>query len=116
MAIAPETPLRDADDWWKFAFVVTAEKDGDIAYVGSDWNEGITPWSSASATTCARRRRCCAARVFTDRGVYRLGEEVTSRRSSGTTRRGGIRLLPAGTAVVRLASATARIGSWTSGP
>ena len=38
------TPLRDADDWWKFAFIVTAEKDGDVAYVGSDWNEGIQPW------------------------------------------------------------------------
>jgi hypothetical protein len=25
-------------------FIVTAEKDGDIAYVGSDWNEGISPW------------------------------------------------------------------------
>src|SRR3954452_684505 len=26
VAIAPDTPLREADDWWKFAFVVTAEK------------------------------------------------------------------------------------------
>src|SRR4029453_15211465 len=44
VVIAPNTPLREADDWWKFAFVVTAEKDGDVAYVGSDWNEGIQPW------------------------------------------------------------------------
>ena len=40
----PDTPLRDDDSWWKFAFVVIAEKDGDVAYVGSDWNEGICPW------------------------------------------------------------------------
>ena len=44
VAVAPETPLRNPEDWWQFAFVVTAEKDGDIAYVGSDWNEGIMPW------------------------------------------------------------------------
>ena len=44
-----DTPLRDADDWWKFAFVVTAEKDGDVAYVGSDWNEGIQPWDFGTA-------------------------------------------------------------------
>ena len=40
--MAPDTPLRDPDDWWKFAFIVTAEKDGDVAYTGSDWNEGIS--------------------------------------------------------------------------
>ena len=51
VAIAPNTPLRDADNWWKFAFVVTAEKDGDVAYVGSDWNEGIQPWDFGSAST-----------------------------------------------------------------
>ena len=28
----------------KFAFIVTAEKDGDVAYAGSDWNDGILPW------------------------------------------------------------------------
>ena len=26
---------------YRFSFLVTAEKDGDVAYVGSDWNEGI---------------------------------------------------------------------------
>jgi uncharacterized protein YfaS (alpha-2-macroglobulin family) len=51
VAIAPNTPLREADNWWKFAFVVTAEKDGDVAYVGSDWNEGIQPWDFGVRST-----------------------------------------------------------------
>ena len=46
VAIAPQTPLRGERDysWWKLAFIVMAEKDGDIAYADSDWNEGVTPW------------------------------------------------------------------------
>ena len=32
-----------------FSFVVTAEKDGDVAYVASNWNEGITPWEFGSS-------------------------------------------------------------------
>ncbi len=44
VALAPALPLRKPDDWYEFSFLVTAEKDGDVAYVGSDWNEGIMPW------------------------------------------------------------------------
>ena len=35
-----DAPLRDQRGLMAVRFVVTAEKDGDIAYVGSDWNEG----------------------------------------------------------------------------
>ena len=41
----PGTALRDPERSWEFKFLVTAEKDGDVAYVGSDWNEGIAPWA-----------------------------------------------------------------------
>ena len=44
IAVAPATALRDPERVWEFRFIVTAEKDGDAAYVGSDWNEGIAPW------------------------------------------------------------------------
>ena len=45
IAIAPQTPAaRSARVVPSSAFIVTAEKDGDVAYVGSDWNEGIVPW------------------------------------------------------------------------
>src|SRR5262249_31382829 len=45
LATAPRTNLRDPERTWDLSFLVTAEKDGDIAYVGSDWTEGIEPWS-----------------------------------------------------------------------
>ena len=77
VAIAPEhAGLRDARRWWRFAFVVTAEKDGDVAYVGSDWNEGITPWSFGVSFNLDQAEPMLRGTVFTDRGVYRLGEEV----------------------------------------
>src|SRR4030095_9522199 len=44
VAVAPQTALRNLDEWYEFSFIVTAEKDGDVAYIGSDWNEGVMPW------------------------------------------------------------------------
>ena len=44
VAIAPQTRLRNPRNWSEFAFIVMAEKDGDVAYAGSDWNDGILPW------------------------------------------------------------------------
>src|SRR5262249_22269682 len=45
VAIAPQARLRDPRRRWQLAFIVTASKDGDVAYVGSDWNEGIEPFA-----------------------------------------------------------------------
>ncbi len=56
--------------------LVTAEKDGDIAYVGSDWNEGILPWEFDTDVNLNEREPLLRGSVFTDRGVYRLGEAV----------------------------------------
>src|SRR4030095_8864521 len=36
VAMASSTPLRHPDNWYEFSFIVTAEKDGDVAYVGSN--------------------------------------------------------------------------------
>ena len=100
MAIAPKTAgLRDARRWWRFAFVVTAEKDGDVAYLGSDWNEGITPWSFGVSYNLDQAEPMLRGTVFTDRGVYRLGEEVRFKAILRHNTPQGIRLLPAGTAV-----------------
>ena len=100
VAIAPTTPLRDPDNWYEFSFVVTAEKDGDIAYVGSNWNEGIMPWDFGTGVNLRERDPILRGSVFTDRGVYRLGEEVhfkaVLRHNTPTA---GIRLLPEGTPV-----------------
>ena len=82
------------DDWWKFAFVVTAEKDGDIAYAGSDWNEGIQPWDFGVPFNLNEASPLLRGTVFTDRGVYKLGEEVTFKAVLREDPPDGIHLLP----------------------
>jgi hypothetical protein len=76
IAIARETDLRDHRDWWKFRFLVSAEKDGDIAYVCSHWNEGVSPWEFSVSYDLDETRPLLRGKVFSDRGVYKLGEEV----------------------------------------
>ena len=99
VAIAPDTPLRDEDRWYKFSFVVTAEKDGDVAYVGSDWNEGVLPWDFGVPFNLAEAAPLLRGTVFSDRGVYRLGEEVHLKAILRHNTPDGIRLLPEGTPV-----------------
>ena len=100
VAMAPDTPLRDPDDWWKFAFIVTAEKDGDVAYSGSDWNEGISPWEFGTGVNLHEASPMLRGTVFTDRGVYRLGEDVHFKAILRQNTASGIRLFPAGTSVL----------------
>ena len=123
VAIAPETPLREADDWWKFAFMVTAEKDGDIAYVGSDWNEGLSPWEFGASFNLNEASPMLRGTVFSDRGVYRLGEEVHLKAILRHNTPAGIRLLPEGTPIfVTLRDAqnrivderTVKVSGWSS--
>jgi uncharacterized protein YfaS (alpha-2-macroglobulin family) len=122
VAIAPETPLRGTD-WWRFAFIVMAEKDGDVAYVGSDWNEGISPWEFGTGVDLHEASPMLRGTVFTDRGVYRPGEEVHFKAILRHNAPDGIRLLPAGTAVhltvrdteYRLVDRrTVRVNGWSS--
>jgi alpha-2-macroglobulin len=100
VALAPQTPLRDPDNWWKFAFIVTAEKDGDVAYTGSDWNEGIGPWDFGTGLNLREAEPMLRGSVFTDRGVYRLGEEVHFKAILRQNTPTGVRLFPAGTPVI----------------
>jgi len=100
VALAPDTPLREPDDWYEFAFIVTAEKDGDISYVGSDWNEGILPWDFGTGVNLRERDPLLRGSVFTDRGVYRLGEAVQFKTILRQNTPAGVRLLPEGTPVL----------------
>ncbi len=43
VAIAPALKLRSPQNQWQLSYVVTAEKDGDVAWVGSDWTGDIHP-------------------------------------------------------------------------
>jgi uncharacterized protein YfaS (alpha-2-macroglobulin family) len=123
VAIAPNTRLRDPDQWWRFDFIVTAEKDGDVAYVGSDWNEGISPWEFGTGVNLDQRDPMLRGTVFTDRGVYRLGEEVQLKAVLRHNAPNGVRLLPANTPVfvtVRdsqnrvVDERTVRVNDWSS--
>jgi uncharacterized protein YfaS (alpha-2-macroglobulin family) len=78
VAIAPALPLRKPQRWYetRFDFLVLAEKDGDTAYLASDWVEGIEPWEFGSHFDTAEQHSLLRGTVFADRGVYRLGEAV----------------------------------------
>jgi alpha-2-macroglobulin len=99
VAIAPDTPLRDPRRFWELSFIVLAEKDGDLAYVGSNWTEGLSSWEFGIRSDLHEAAPQLRGSVFTDRGVYRLGEEVHVKAILRRDSAGGIALLPAGTPV-----------------
>ena len=99
IAVAPDTALRDQQRPWQLSFIVTAEKDGDAAYVASDWNEGISSWEFGIHTNLFEASPLLRGTVFTDRGVYRLGEEIHLKAILRSDTNSGIQLLPAGTPV-----------------
>lgn len=123
VAIAPRTPLRDENEWSKFAFLVTAEKEGDLAYVGSNWNEGIEPWMFRAGFNLGESAPILRGTVFTDRGVYRPGEEVHVKAILRFNTANGIVALPDGTVLwvtlrdgvgKTIEERTVTIGKWSN--
>jgi alpha-2-macroglobulin len=98
-AVAPGSDLRDAERHWELRFIVVAEKDGDVAYVASDWNEGVEPWEFSLTYDLHEARPLLRGAVFSDRGVYKLGEEVHFKTLLRSDTARGIVLLPPATAV-----------------
>ncbi len=96
VALAPTLALRDPEDWSKLSFVVTAEKNGDLAYVVSNWNEGIEPWEFGNPFSLWEAKDILRGSVFTDRGVYKPGEEVHVKAIVRTDTPTGIRLMKTG--------------------
>jgi uncharacterized protein YfaS (alpha-2-macroglobulin family) len=101
VAVAPATPLRNPDTWYERTtpFLVTAEKDGDLAYTSADWHEGLSPWEFDLAFNLRERDPLLRGSVFTDRGVYRLGETVQFKAILRQNAASGVRLLDGGTPV-----------------
>ena len=123
VVIAPNTPLRSNRRPWELAFIVLAEKDGDVAYVASDWNEGISSWEFGIRSDLREARAVLRGSVFTDRGVYRLGEQVHIKAILRHDTNRGIQLLPAGTPVYvtlrdsqyrEIETRTVRLNEWSS--
>lgn len=100
-ALAPGAPRTRLRSWegTELEFIVIAEKDGDIAYLGSNWHEGIAPWDFGYYLNLREAQPILRGSVFTDRGVYRLGEEVHFKAILRSDTPSGITLLPSGTAV-----------------
>ena len=95
--MAPRTALRDPERIWELRFLVTAEKDGDVAYVGSDWTEGIEPWNfgicvdlDGGAAAAAR------VRLQPTAACTASARRCTSRPSCAATPRRGCALLDRG--------------------
>ncbi|ODS57327.1 MAG: hypothetical protein ABS36_05390 [Acidobacteria bacterium SCN 69-37] len=109
VVVAPALPLRDPDSWYSLAFLVTAEKDGDVAYLASNWNEGLLPWDFGHDFQLWESTNILRGSVFTDRGVYRPGETVHAKAILRIDTPTGIRLLPAGAPVdVRVSDSRGR--------
>jgi uncharacterized protein YfaS (alpha-2-macroglobulin family) len=78
-----EAPVRMADfttrQEWQPVFTVTAEKDGDFAFVRSDWDEGINAWDFALSSdfhgTNSPTNRLVSY-LYTERPIYAAGDTV----------------------------------------
>jgi hypothetical protein len=138
IAVAPNTDLRrkkqpaksaeeEYESEWQalseLHFLVTAEKDGDVAYVGSDWNEGVMPWDFGVRYDVREADPQLRGTVFADRGVYKLGEEVQFKLVARADTPEGMQLLAPGTKVtITLRDAHARdldrrtveVNAWSS--
>jgi uncharacterized protein YfaS (alpha-2-macroglobulin family) len=75
------------------SFVVTAEKDGDVAFVTSDWpHERLTNSEYDEEHSSATLR----GSIFTDRGVYKPGEEAHVKAVLRNAAADGMQTPPAG--------------------
>jgi alpha-2-macroglobulin len=99
LALAPPLTLRHNRNWYQLQFIVTASKDGDVAYLGSDWHEGIEPYSFGARYDLAEAQPLLRGTVFSDRGVYKLGEDVHLKAILRKDTPAGIQLIPAGTSL-----------------
>src|SRR5205807_4613381 len=115
IAVAPNTDLRvdrkakkgnendEEEGSWQglegVHFIVTAEKDGDVAYVGSDWHEGVGPYDFAGMFNLDEALPTLRGTVFTDRGVYKPGEDVHAKVILRSDTPSGMQLLRTGTTV-----------------
>jgi alpha-2-macroglobulin len=99
LALAPQLKLRHASRSWEFRFIVTAAKDGDVAYVGNDWTEGIEPYEFGNPFDLNEAEPLLRGTAFTDRGVYKLGEEIHVKAILRRDTPSGIELVPTATNV-----------------
>ena len=99
VALAPPLAVPRRSGREGFSFVVTAEKDGDFAYVGSEWVGDARPSEWGLSYDLSESAAVLRGSVFTDRGVYKQTEEVHFKAVLRDDTPNGMRLLPKGSAV-----------------
>lgn len=69
--------LQPQNEWSRPRVWVTVTKDDDIAYTSSEWQEGIEPYRFNISYDWSPEYEPWQGSIFTDRGIYRAGEEVS---------------------------------------
>jgi len=70
-------PEGEYASYYNRLFVVIAKKGNDTAYIVNDWADGMEPWRfEVPYSWNLGIAQKTAGIIFTDRGVYKLGEEV----------------------------------------
>ena len=96
LALAPELALRQPNRPADLSFIVTAEKDGDIAFVGSNWGNEVHPRNWRINYQLNQANAILRGGVFTDRGVYRETDEVHLKAVLRDDTAKGVQMLPEG--------------------
>ena len=122
VALAPALTLRQPSSH-DFSFIVTAEKDGDVAFLGSDWNGDVHPGAWNLRYGLDDSTSVLRGSVFTDRGVYKESETVHIKAVLRDDTPAGMRLISTSDAldvVVRdsrsheVDTRTVRVNDWSS--
>lgn len=71
-----ELGLTAAQRWQQPVQVVIAERAGDLVFTTSLHDEGIEPWRFGLDYDWSPKAETVAGAIFTDRGLYKAGEEV----------------------------------------
>lgn len=109
-----QKPFSSVDDYSSYytqEFVVFAKKGDDIAYIVNNWSEGLEPWNFGIPYNWnIVETPQIAGIVFSDRGVYKLSEEVHFKAILRKKEKGEMVLFPKGTkANVKLYDAKGKV-------
>lgn len=74
---AIELKLKPVENSWQYPFaLVVAQKDGDVSATANTWAGGVEAYEFGLSQGWEGERPDSASFVFTDRGIYRPGDEV----------------------------------------
>jgi hypothetical protein len=69
--------LRNVKNSWEYPFaLVVAQKDGDASATANSWADGVEPYEFSLSQGWEAEQPQSASFAFTDRGIYRPGDEV----------------------------------------